>query len=392
MKGYKGFNKDFKCNDKQFEVGKEFSTDGKLELCENGLHFCKFPLDVIRHYGFTTSRFATVESIGMVKDDNPYNISEKDTKVCTNKLKICSEIGISGLIDATIESIKDNIDTSIKCQKILDPQNNINEDASVSANTCNNSTATNDSDSSIASNTGNNSIAIGTGSGSISVNTGRKSAATNVGDSSIAGNTGLGSVSTNAGYCSIAANVGYCSVATNKSESSIASNTGFRSAAINDGYASAAINTGDSSLSSNTDNLSIAANTGNRSMVTNKGTRSMAINTGNNSIASNKGCNSIAANTGHYSAAVVTGKNSVAISTGYNSIAKGALDNWIVLAEWSEDKSKKGAHVLKDIQCFKVDGIKILPNIFYRLEDGNPVIEDFNENIKNFVEPETKEE
>lgn len=49
--------------------------------------------------------------------------------------------------------------------------------------------------------------------------------------------------------------------------------------------------------------------------------------------------------------------------------------------------------MLKDIQCFKVDGIKILPNIFYRLEDGNPVIEDFNEDIKNFVEPnDTKEE
>ena len=128
-------------------------------------------------------------------------------------------------------------------------------------------------------------------------------------------------------------------------------------------------------------------------MVTNKGTRSMAVNTGNNSIASNKGCNSIAANTGHYSAAVVTGKNSVAISTGYNSIAKGTIGNWIVLSEWVEDKTKKGAHVLKDIQCFKVDGIKILPNIFYRLEDGNPVIEDFNEDIKNFVEPnDTKEE
>lgn len=142
MKGYKGFNKDFKCIDMQYKIGKEFSTDGKLELCENGLHFCKFPLDVIRHYGITTSRFATVESTGMVKDDNPYNISEEDTKVCTNKLKICSEISISGLIDATIKSIKDNIDTSLKDQKILDPKNNINEDASVSANTCNNSTTT----------------------------------------------------------------------------------------------------------------------------------------------------------------------------------------------------------------------------------------------------------
>ena len=67
-------------------------------------------------------------------------------------------------------------------------------------------------------------------------------------------------------------------------------------------------------------------------------------------------------------------------------------NNSFVLSMRRNSETKKGAHILKDIQCFKVDGIKILPNIFYRLEDGNPVIEDFNENIKNFVEPETKEE
>ena len=34
----------------------------------------------------------------------------------------------------------------------------------------------------------------------------------------------------------------------------------------------------------------------------------------------------------------------------------------------------------------------MLPNIFYRLKDGNPVIEDVNEGIKNFIEPNDQKE
>lgn len=33
MKGYKGFNKDLTCRDYQFEIGKEFVHEGKIELC-----------------------------------------------------------------------------------------------------------------------------------------------------------------------------------------------------------------------------------------------------------------------------------------------------------------------------------------------------------------------
>lgn len=41
MKGYKGFDSNFKCRDFQYEVGREYETDEELELCENGFHFCR---------------------------------------------------------------------------------------------------------------------------------------------------------------------------------------------------------------------------------------------------------------------------------------------------------------------------------------------------------------
>ena len=37
--GFKGFDKDLKCRDYQYEVGKKFEEEGKIEACSNGFHF-----------------------------------------------------------------------------------------------------------------------------------------------------------------------------------------------------------------------------------------------------------------------------------------------------------------------------------------------------------------
>ena len=123
--------------------------------------------------------------------------------------------------------------------------------------------------------------------------------------------------------------------------------------------------------STNTGDYSAATNTGNRSAATNTGYRSAATNTGDHSAATNKGNRSAATNTGNYSAATVEGKESVAIVTGIGGKARGALGCWIVLTERGDFDGV--TFPIKDVKAYKVDGVNIKENTFYRLVDGKPV-------------------
>ena len=101
--GYKGFDKDLKCRGFQYEIGKEYHHPGLVKCCPNdddlkagkgGLHYCKNPLDVLRYYRPSDSRFTTVDPSG-VQDEH-----EEDSKVATEHIKINAEIGLKGLIEA----------------------------------------------------------------------------------------------------------------------------------------------------------------------------------------------------------------------------------------------------------------------------------------------------
>ena len=134
------------------------------------------------------------------------------------------------------------------------------------------------------------------------------------------------------------------------------------SKSTNTGYRSAATNTGD---------YSAATNTGYRSAATNTGDYSVSTNTGDYSAATNTGNRSAATNTGDYSAATVEGKESVAIVTGIGGRARGALGCWIVLTERGDFDGV--TFPIKEVKAFKVDGVNIKENTFYRIVDGKPV-------------------
>ena len=85
----------------------------------------------------------------------------------------------------------------------------------------------------------------------------------------------------------------------------------------------------------------------------------------------NTGDQSAATNTGDRSAASVEGKNSIAIVTGYDSKAKGAMGCWIVLTERGDWDGN--TYPIIDVQAFKVDGISIKANTFYKLKNSKPV-------------------
>ncbi|MBE7237789.1 hypothetical protein HZE57_18035 [Salmonella enterica subsp. enterica serovar Agona] len=225
---FKGFNKELKCRDFQFEIGKTFHHDGKVEACGSGFHACECPFDVFSYYSPADSRFAETISFGITdrKEDG-------DTKIASASITIKAELTLPQFIQRGIEWIWSKIDKSLE-QQIM----------------CGNCSA--------ATNTGNRSAAT---------NTGNRSAATNTGDWSAATNTGDWSAATNTGNLSAATNTGNCSAATN---------TGNRSAATNTGNRSAATNTGNCSAATNTGNRSAATNTGNRSAAEVSGSQSVA--------------------------------------------------------------------------------------------------------------------
>ena len=190
MKCFKGFDKDLKCRDFQYEIGKEY-TEEKADICNCGFHACEFPMDVFGYYPPSDSRYCEVDL-----EENGQKSSD-DSKRVGKKISVKAEIGIAGIIKAGVEYIKEQV--------------NWEDDK--------------------ATNTGDQSAATNTGDRSAATNTGDQSAATNTGNWSAATNTGNRSAATNTGYQSAATNTGNWSAAIVEGKESIALATGINSKA-----------------------------------------------------------------------------------------------------------------------------------------------------------------
>ena len=101
MKAYKGFNKDLSCyggllpfipKPFQYEIGKTYEHDGKIEMCSSGFHACTMLKDVLEYYPAvfchtnTDFRYCIVECDGEIKKSN------KDSKICCNRITILREL------------------------------------------------------------------------------------------------------------------------------------------------------------------------------------------------------------------------------------------------------------------------------------------------------------
>ncbi|EOC8465713.1 hypothetical protein ACI5N6_003084 [Salmonella enterica subsp. enterica serovar Adelaide] len=167
---FKGFNKDLKCRDFQFEIGKTFHHDGKVEACVSGFHACECPFDVFSYYSPADSRFAETISFGITNREE-----DGDTKIASASITIKAELTLPQFIQRGIEWIWSKIDKSLE-QQIM----------------CGNcSAATNTGDWSAATNTGNRSAATNTGDWSAATNTGNWSAAEVSGSQSVAAAFGI---------------------------------------------------------------------------------------------------------------------------------------------------------------------------------------------------------
>ena len=179
MKGYKGFDKDWKCKDVQFKVGETVTHNGNLELCNKGLHFCENPLDTLSYYPPSTSKYAEVEA-EEVSDEK-----KEDSKRVAKKLTVKAELGIHSLIDAGVKFILEKVDFTKATENKEEKKGASNSGA------C--GAASNSGDRGAASNSGDYGAASNSGYRGAASNSGACGAASNSGVEGLAISLGIGS-------------------------------------------------------------------------------------------------------------------------------------------------------------------------------------------------------
>lgn len=140
LPAYKGFDKDLKCRDFQYELGGEYHEDN-ANLCHAGFHACEYPLDCFSYYPPGTSRYCSVE-LGEVSGQK-----DSDSKLAGKHIRIGAEIGIKGIVEASVKFALDKADWK-------------------------NAESTNTGDQSVATNTGYQSAASVDGEASVAITTG----------------------------------------------------------------------------------------------------------------------------------------------------------------------------------------------------------------------------
>jgi hypothetical protein len=121
MKGYKGFRKGLICKDKQYAENTIFE-ESEANICVNGMHFCKNPMDVLDYYPLIDNNGEMCEFSEVEAMDETLTNDEK--KYCTKKLKIGARLSLVEFIkasfDVTYRQIKEEVDNVSEKENVVD--------------------------------------------------------------------------------------------------------------------------------------------------------------------------------------------------------------------------------------------------------------------------------
>ena len=208
MKLYKGFDKNMKCCNFQYEEGKTYTHPGTPKLCDEGFHACEVPLDCLKYYAPAEgSIYREVEMEGVTDEHG------KDSKRVGKVIEIGAKLSIRDLVRFSIDIFKKNTEGS---------------------------PAAASGDHSTAATSGGKSTAATSGDHSTAATSGYKSTAATSGGYSTAATSGDYSTAATSGYKSTAATSGDYSTASTSGDKSTAVVEGKESIALSGGYKSMA--------------------------------------------------------------------------------------------------------------------------------------------------------
>ena len=236
MKLYKGFDKNMKCRNFQYEEGKTYTHPGTPKLCDEGFHACEVPLDCLKYYvPADGSIYREVEMEGVTDEHGD------DSKRVGKVIEIGAKLRIRDLVRFSIHIIKQKTEGSPAATSKYKSTAGTSGDYSSAATLGYYSTAATSGDKSTAATSGGYSTAATSGDYSTAATSGGYSTAATSGEYSTAATSGYKSTAATSGVYSTAATSGYKSTAATSGEYSTAATSGDKSTAVVEGKESIAL-------------------------------------------------------------------------------------------------------------------------------------------------------
>ncbi|OJF89602.1 hypothetical protein AX761_24325 [Rhizobium sp. 58] len=307
----KGFDKGLSCRGFQFEVGKTFKHEGKVEVCSSGFHAIEgHPLEVLNYYAPGLSVFHEVELSG------PLSRSSEDSKIASAEITIKAELKIPELVSRSVKWVMDRATYDQGAATATDYQG----------------------------------VATATGYRGVASATGYQGVATATGDQGAASATGSRGVATATGNQGAASATDYRGVAFATDYRGVASAAGYRGVATATGNQGAASAAGD---------RGVASATGDQGVASAAGYRGVAFAAGNQGAASA---------VGYQGAAVASGRAGRASGADGNAIFLAERnDDYEIIAVWAGIVGKDG--IEPDMFYTLKDGKPVLASYQQRVSD-----------------------
>ena len=321
---YKAFDKNMKCRDFQYEVGKEYEMDGEIKCCNRGFHACKSPMEVWDYYDMLNSRYAEVEQSGKIDKEG------NSTKVCSSHIKIKAELKLADIIKVGVEWLKDI--TSPSKVKTDDALSSSGYYAQIGSSGDYAQIGSSGDDAKIDS-SGDDAKIGSSGDDAKIGSSGDSAKIGSSGDYAQIGSSGNSAKIGSSGYSAKIGSSGY---------SAQIGSSGYSAKIGSSGYSAKIGSSGDSAQIGSSGDYAQIGSSGYYAQIGSSG----------------------------YSAKIdSTGEDSVIMCAGNSSIAKAKVGSWITLAEWKWS-DEKNHDVPVCVKTEYVDGENIKADTWYQLRNG----------------------
>ena len=349
IKSFKAFDKDFKCRDFQYEVGKEYE-ESDIKVCKKGFHACENPFDVLDHYPLiddkgNASRFAEVEQSGDIERDC--------NKVCSSHIKVKAELSLGQFVKACVEWIKEATSPA-KCEAI---------DKSYSAKIGSSGYSAQIGSSGYYAKIGSSGDSAQIGSSGYSAQIGSSGYYAQIGSSGDSAKIG-----SSGDYAKIGSSGYYAKIGSSGDSAQIGS-SGYSAQIGSSGYYAQIGSSGDSAKIGSSGDYAKIGSSGDYAQIGSSGDYAQIGSSGDYAKIGSSGDSAKIGSSGNSAQINSEGRHSVVCCAGHGSKAKAKVGSWITLSEWKYIESER-CYIPICVKTERVDGEAIKADTWYMLKNG----------------------